>query len=925
MRLLRRFVARVGGLFGRARRERDLADEIASHLELHIEDNLRAGMSPPEARRQALLRFGAVESIKEDYRDQRGVRLVGDFVRDLAYAVRLIRKAPAFSAIAVIALGIGIGVNTAVFSAFDQVALRPLDVAHPEQLVRVYRSTRDDTYGAMSYPDYLHYREHARTMSDLTILAYGTSVTSAEITATSPAPVPPVAGALGFQIPQLVQGGARPMSAYFVSGNYFRMLNTSPIIGRMVTEADDLAGVPPVAVLSGNFWQRQFRGDRSVIGSALHLNGVPFTIVGVTPVDYVATAQNVPDLWLPAATRVALGAATPSQVADPDVLGGWIEGRLAPGATLGAAQSELNALAAELRRIDPRHSRESTITVVSGRTYAPGLDASAWTVVLAALISVLLLLLIACTNVASLLLARSAVRRREIAVRLAIGAGRGRLVRQLLTECVLLAMLAGTVAVMASAWLLRALVTVTASALPEFWGTIALHTDPDWRIFGYAFVVSIIAGVAFGLTPALQASKVDLNGALKDDAGDTGVHRGRRGLLDVLVLAQVAACLVLLVSSAMLLRSSSAALHADPGFDPSHVLLLQPVGASISHVDLTAADRFADALHSLPGVALVARAAREPMLNGGASMPIVNADGPIIGPDTPDVPFNEVSPEYFRALGVPIVQGRTFTKEEADASASVAVISERTAARYFPNGAIGHRLIVAPRTQLTNRVSRLPVPHQSFVVIGVAADVRSIDVTRIDSAYVYLPLPPGRRGSSSMLVRVDRDPRLLLPAVGAELRRTLPNVPVIAGPLSAMISTDPRFVVSRFGGVLAAAVALIGLALASLGVYGMVGYNVSQRTREIGIRMALGAEVRTVIALIVRDGTRPVLWGIGAGLLLSAIASKLLASLLFGVGAFDPKSFGAASIVLIGVTLIAICLPARRATRVDPLVALRHE
>ncbi|HEX6463491.1 MAG TPA: ABC transporter permease, partial [Vicinamibacterales bacterium] len=860
-----------------------------------------------EARRLALVKFGAVESMKEDYLEQRGVPVVSDFVRDLGYAWRLIRKAPGFSVIAVIALGIGIGVNTAVFSAFDQVALRPLDVNHPEQLVRVYRSTRDDPYSAMSYPDYLYYREHVQTISDLSILAYGTSVTSSEITATSPAPIPPVAGALGFQLPQLVQGGARPMSAYFVSGDYFRMLKTTPIVGRMLSEVDDSAAAPAVGVLSGNFWQRQFHGDRSVIGTALHLNGVPFTVVGVTPVDYVATAQNVPDLWLPAASRVALGEATPSQIADPDVSGGWVEGRLASGATLGAAQAELNALAGELRQIDPRRSRESTITVASGRTYAPGLDASAWTVVVAALVSVLLLLLIACTNVASLLLARSAVRRREIAVRLAIGAGRGRLLRQLLTECVVLAVLAGAAAVVASASLLRTLVTVTASALPEFWGTIALHTDPDWRIFAYAFVVSIVAGIAFGLTPALQASKVDLNGALKHDVGDTAMHRSRRSLLDVLVLAQVAACLVLLVSSAMLLRSSSAALHADPGFDASHVLLLQPVGAAAYRVDPAAADRFADALHSLPGVAVVARAARKPMLNGGAWMPIVDADRPNIGPETPNVPFNEVSPEYFQALGIPMVQGRTFTKEETDASAPVAVISEHTAERYFPHGALGHHVVVGSRTLPNNHVSRLPVPHQTFVVIGVAADVRSIDMTRVDSAYVYLPLLPGRRGSSAVLVRVDRDPRLLLPAVGAELRRTLPDVPTIAGPMLAMISTDPRFVVSRFGGVLAAAVALIGLVLASLGVYGMVGYNVSQRTREIGIRMALGAEVRTVIALIVRDGTRPVLWGIGAGLLLSAIASKLLASLLFGVGAFDPKSFAAASIVLVGVTLIAIC------------------
>lgn len=919
MRTCRAWLMRAAGLFGSRRRDRELGEEIESHLQLHVDDAIRRGLTPEDARRQAVAAFGPVEATKERYRDRRGLPLVSDCARDITYAWRLARKAPSFSAVAVIALALGIGVNTAVFSAFDQVALRPLDVIHPERLARVYRSTRIEPYGAMSYPDYLYYRDHTRTVSDLAILAYGASLTSSDITASSPAPVPPLAGALGFQLPQLLRGGARPLSCGFVSGNYFQMLETPAIAGRLLTPDDDRRGAPGVVVLSGNFWQRQYHGDRSVIGSVLHLNGASFTIVGVTPVDYLATAQSVPDVWAPASSRVALGMATPAQIADPDVLGGWVEGRLAPGVTFGAAQAEFTALAEVLRRLDSRPSSDAGVTIASGRTYAPPLDPGVWTVIAAALTSVLLLLLIACTNVASLLLARAAVRQREIAVRLAIGAGRGRLLRQLLTECILLAVAAGAAGVLASAWLLRALVTLTASALPAFWGTIAVHTDPDWRVFGYAFIVSIVAGIAFGLTPALHASKVDLNGALKGEIAQIG-PRGRHGLLDVLVLAQVATCLVLLVSSAMLLRSSSAALHAEPGFETSHVLLLQPVGVTARRTSAADVTRFADEVRTLPGVAVVAMAAREPMLNGGAFLRMAGADAS--PQEAAIVPFNDVSPDYFQALGIRILEGRTFTKQEIDTSAHVAVISERTATRYFRGGALGRRFLAAPPT---HGATRLPVANQTFVVIGVAADVRSIDVTRIDPAYLYLPLPPERRGSSSMLVRVDHDPWSLLPAVGIELRRTLPDLPMFAGPLAAMISVDPRFVISRIGGVLAGIVALIGLALACLGVYGMVGFNVSQRTREIGIRMALGAEIRTVIGLIVRDGTRPVLGGIGAGLLLSGIASKLLAALLFGVGAFDPKSFGTAAGVLIGVALLAIWLPARRATRVDPLTALRHE
>ena len=932
MRTLRAWLMRAAGLFGSGARDRDLADEIESHLQLHIEDNIRAGLGPAEARRAALLKFGAVEEVKEQVRDRHGVPSVGHFARDVRYALRMMKKTPAFTTVAVAALALGIGVNTTVFSALNALALRPLDVVHPEQLARVYRSTRSDPYGALSYPDYLYYRDHARTISDLAVLAFGTSVTSTQVAASAPAPLPPVAGALGFHLPQVLQGTARPMSCAFVSGNYFRMLATAVPAGRALTPDDDHPGAPPVVMLSGNFWRRQFRADPAIIGSTLRLDGVPFTVVGVTPTDYVATAENVPDLWVPASARVPLGAATAAQIADPDVLGGWVEGRLAPGATLSGAQAELNALATRLRSLEPTSAHlSSAITIVSGRTYVPGLDAASWAVVIAALAAVLLLLLISCTNVASLLLARAAVRRREIAVRLALGSGRGRLVRQLLTESLVLAVLGGAAGLLASAWLLRLLVNEVAAALPEFWGTIALHTDPDWRVFAYALGVSGVAAVAFGLTPALQASRVDLSGSLKDEGGASDTRRSRGRVLGALVLMQVAACLVLLVSSAMLLRSSSAAVHADPGFDAAHVLLLQPFAASAQRVSAAATERVADDLRRLPGVRVVAEAAREPLHNGGAFVPIVKP-GDTSGASSPDVPnrtfvqFNQVSPEYFQALGIPVTEGRTFTRDESEGSASVAIISEAMAARYFPHQpAIGQHLAILPPAANAHYASRLSTPPRTLVVVGVAADVRSLDLSRVDQAYLYLPLPPARRGSASILVRVARDPQALLPAVGGELRRVLPDVPVIAGPLDALVSFDPRFVVSRIGGALAAIVALFGLGLASLGVYGTVSYSVSQRAREIGIRMALGADVSGVLRLIIRDGARPVAWGVGAGLLLTALASKLLGSLLFGVGPFDVRSFVGASAVLVGVALVAIWLPARRATRVDPVVALRCE
>lgn len=930
MSALRAWAARLAGVVGRSSRERDLAEEIESHLQLHVDDNIRAGMTPADARRSALLKFGGMESIKEQQREQGSVPLLDHVGRDLRYALRMMRRAPGFTIVAIATLALGIGINTAVFSALDAVALRPLDVARPDQLARIYRSTSSDQFGALSYADFEFYRAHARSFSDIAILAFGMSVSSREVTVSEPASQH-VAGALGFQLPQLVSGSARPIGCAFVSGNYFRLLGVDAHIGRMLTPSDDRSGAAPVLVLSGNFWQRQFHADPSVIGSTLHLGDVPFTVVGVTPVDFLGTAQNVPDAWVPAAARVRLGAVTTAQTADPDVLGGWVEGRLIPGATLQSAQAELNALAEELRREDPRPSRSATVSVFSGRTYAPPVDATAWAVAAAALVSVLLLFVIACTNVASLLLARAAVRRREIAIRLSLGAGRARVVQQLLTESLLLAMIAGTAGLFASAWVLRVLVTEVSSSLPEMWGTIALHTDPDWRVFGYALFVSMVAGIAFGLTPALQTSSLDLHSTLKDDANTSSAPRRRRRVLDALVVAQVAASLVLLVSSAMLLRSSSAALHADPGFDTAHVLLMQPlIEGRDSASEGEAFARFVENLGAVPGVTSVAQSARVPVSNVRNVLRIMPpherlpAGGAL---SEYSVPFNRVSPGFFDTLGIPIVRGRTFTKEEADTDAPVAVISGRLAQRLFPGrDALGLRLDVARRTEKIHFADDAGLmPQGPLVIVGIAADVRSVDLTETDPAYAYAPLPPVMRQRAMAMLRVGGDPRALLPSIGAALRRTAPGVPAFAGPLNMLISFNPRFVVSRIGGVLAAIVALVGLLLSALGVYGMVGYSVAQRTREIGIRVALGADVAQVLRLVVTDGARPVSWGVAAGLLLSAGASKLLAALLYGVGPFDFRSFAVASIVLVCMALLAIWLPARRATHVDPIVALRCE
>jgi predicted permease len=919
----------------RSRMEREMDAELRFHIEAFAEDLIRRGVSREEALRRARIEFGGVERAKEECREARGLGFIVSLLQDLRFGLRMMRKNLGFTAAAVLALALGIGVNTTVFTAFDALTMRPRAVKDPDHLVGIQRTKDGESVNAFSYPDYIYYRDHSKTVSDLAMFGFGMGVTTSDLPAASPDDMPRMASAIGFHLPQLLQGGGRPLMCFYVSDNYFQLLGAHPAAGRLFLPEDDQPGARPVVVLSGNFWRSQFHSRPDVIGSTIHLNRVPFTIVGVTPVDYLGTLPMVPVLWAPIAVRPLLGSGTRESLENRSERAGIVYGHLKEGVSLPDAEVELNVLASQLRAAFPEIERNAGVRVVSEREFAH-MDSDGWPIVVSAMGAVALLLLIACANVASLLLARAATRRREIGVRLSLGATRRRLLQQLLIESSLTALFAGAVGLPLASWGLHLLVAEISSSLPSYWGSIALQATPDIRVFAYTVLVSLVTGVTFGLTPALQTLRTDVNSALKDTGSMLGEKLSKSRLRNILIVAQVAACFVLLINSALLLRGSQRALQIQPGFDSKHVVFLEMYTPGLSGYKeeelLRLYWHLRTELGGVAGVTSVTLASRAPFAGGDRFVPVGTATGqqpPVndAGEDKrPTVAYSYVQPNYFETLGIPIARGRSFTPQETEGEAPVVIVSEAMARRFWPGqDPIGKRLAIG------SAHGKPPYPGETAPffpeseVIGVAQDVRNLTLRKVDDSYLYLPLSQSSRLIGLILLRTRGNSSSLLTLLGGAVRHVDANLPVLAAPLDWAVSFDPYFVISRVGGILSSIVGALGLFLASLGVYGMVGYCVVERTHEIGIRMALGARSAQVLRLVLRESTRPMLYGTAIGIALSAAISRLLSAMLFGLNPMDVISFAGVSVLLIVVALVATWLPARRAMRVDPMVALRYE
>jgi predicted permease len=814
-------------------------------------------------------------------------------IADLRYAVRMLAKRPSFTLVAVLSLALGIGANTTIFSVVNALLLRSLPVADPARLVAVY--TRDAKNPAMlsgplSHLNWKDYREQARSFS----------------------------GMLGFDWAGMSvatgSGEANLMVGQLVSENYFDLLGVRPERGRAFTaEEGTRPGAHPVAVVSHRFWQQRLGGDPAAVGRTILINRSRFTVVGVAPERFTGTLTGVqPELWLPMSMNRQI---------KPDPELNWYEqrrglfvnaiARLRPGVTVAGAQAEMTGIGRRLERDYPNDNQgRSPVLVPLTQATVPPEARQGLVVASALLLGVVgLVLLIACANVANLLLARATARRREIAIRLAQGASRGRLVRQLLTESLLLALLGGGLGLLLLVWASHALLVFLPS-LP-FPVTVSLDLGIDVRVLCFALAITLVTGFLFGLVPALQSSRPQLVAALKSQAGAPDAGRGM-GLRGALVAGQVALSLLALVAAALFLRSLGAAQRMDPGYDTAHLLSVS-FDVSLYGLDRGHGEQLFRAVReqvgALPGVAAASIGQAGPLQ--GSFMRSVFLEGAETTSNGLLVEVNAVDPAYLRTVGVPIVAGRGLTDADRAGTQPVVVVNRTMAEKYWP-----HQSALGKRFHFHGQ--------PAVEVVGVARDAKYNAVAEDPQPFVYEPLAQNYAGGVTLVARTSGNPLSVLPSIQRQLRTLAPGIPLVGAATLAQ-QLDASLWAPRFAATMLAVFGALALALATAGIYGVMSFSVAQRSRDIGVRMALGAGRANVLKMVLAQGMRLVALGLAIGLGLSFAVSRLAGSLLIGIGPTDPVAFLAAPPLLALAALFSIYVPARRATTVDPTVVLRYD
>ncbi|HEV2492178.1 MAG TPA: ABC transporter permease [Terriglobia bacterium] len=937
---------RLRSLFRRDRLNHDLGDEVTFHVEMRTRENLAAGMSPEEARYAALRQFGNVASLQEQTRDAWAFAWLEALGQDLKYGLRTLAKNPGFTVVAVLSLALGIGANTAIFSLIDVVMLKMLPVENPQQLTLLNWAAQGSP-GVMPANGIIHslsgnMNQDKSGRLTSTSFSYptfeqihaGNAVFSKVFAFADPDPVNFYA-----------DGQAAWATAELVSGDYFSGLGLGAVAGRTITEADDQAGAAPIAVISYGYWERRFGHETSAVGKAITVNNAPFTIVGVTPPEFFGLQPGRSlDVWLPLHTQ-------------PQVEPDWIEagrskflrgddwwidimGRLRPGVSEQQARAALEvafqqSMAAQ-KAAEPQNGatqESSKGGAQAGASDLPhlelapaskGLDTlrqefSQPLYILMAVVG--LVLLIACANVANLLLARATARQKEIAVRLAIGAGRRRLIRQLLTESVLLATLGGVIGLALAYWATGILVAFMSSGREP----VVLSVHPDLRVLGFTAVISVLTAVLFGLAPAFRGTRLDLTPALKESAGrgSMGMHRSARSRLGKgLVIAQVAMSLVLLVGAGLFVRTLQNLENINVGFNRRNILLFGIAPGMNGYQGEKLASFYQELqrrLEALPGVRSVS-ASSHTLIGGGVSISGISIQGYTraaagSGDAQNAVYVDDVGPQFLETMGIPLLLGRTIGSRDTSTAPKVAVINQTLARTYFADSnPIGRRFGFGDAKN-----------SGEIEIVGVVGDAIYAELRKEVPPTVYLPyLQRSEEPGMFFEVRTAGNPMAMVTSVRRAVQSLDKNLPLLDVKTQTE-QIDQTLFQERLFAKLSGFFGLLALVLACVGLYGIMSYGVARRTSEMGIRMALGAERVDILGMVMRETLAMVFVGIALGVAGALAATRLVSSMLYGLKASDPLTIVMSAVVMIMVAALAGYLPARRATKVDPMVALRYE
>jgi len=866
--------------------DQDFASELDSHLAMLIDENIRRGMSPEEARRAARIRLGGVTQLKETNRELRSLPVIETFLQDARYAIRMLRKNPGFTAVAILTLALGIGANTAIFSVVYAVLLKPLPYANPNQLVSAFQANIQEGVpeDGTSYPNFEEWRAQNHVFSDLSTINF-------------------------HQLTLTGSGEPSVVNTCVVTPQHFALLDVKPLQGRIFYPDDGKQGAPPVVILSENLWRGALGADPKIVGSSITLDKRPFTVVGIMPAAFRSPfINNAQDVWIPLVQDPLFG----SWMARRG--GHWLPvfGRLKPGVSLAQAQAEMDTISERLASEFPAENKGWTVRLVPMQKEIVGDVRTALLVLLGA---VGLVLLIACANIANLLLTRATSRSKEIAVRTALGAGRSRIIRQLLSETAVLGLLGGVVGIALAYWGVRALSSLLPDNLPQL---NAIRVDNFVLVF--ALALSAIASVAFGLVPALFASKSDIQASLREGSSRSGESGNRRRARSFLAAAEIALAMVLLVAAGLLLRSFSKLTSVSPGFDAQHIVKAEVSLPQFQYSRPEQWTAFSDQLlagiRAQPGLQDSAIAIPVPIADGFINLAFEIVGVPPASPsDSRLANYVSVSPNYFRVMGIPLLSGRLFNQQDIADAPRVTLISKALAQRYFPNqDPIGKQL----------NFGFPPNADVSREIIGIVGDVRDKSLGDAPAPMMYVPFSQAPFWGANLVVKSTLSTSAVATSIRQQVQKIDKDLPVtdvekLPDLLDASVSQQ------RFRTFLLGLFAAMALILAATGIFGVISYSVSRRTNEIGIRVALGASRSTILRMILRETLILAAVGLAVGLPCALAASHLIGHMLFGVSANDPVTLAAVAFTLAAVAALAGFVPARRAMQVDPMVALRHE